>query len=249
MAPPRESPVEPRLQEGPVYELRTYIAAQERFEHLVKRFREHTDRLFRAHSMQPFGYWVPTEGPPISKRTLVYLLKHASRYEAWKNWVAFTNDPEWQNVLDQPLFQRLIIGKPESVFMTQNAYSDEVSIEMESRGGIFELRTYTAEKRQLSALNARLRKHTAASFTRHGMKNIADWTPFDSPHSSNQLFSLLHHASREQADASWKALINDADWQEVAKDSKRNGKLLVEPPQRLLLRALDFSPLQESSDH
>jgi len=243
-APPRESPVEPRLQDGPVYELRTYIAARDRFEHLVKRFREHTDRLFRKHNMQPFGYWVPTEGPPISKRTFVYLLKHPSRYDAWKNWVAFTNDREWQRVLDQPVFQRLLIGKPESIFMTLNAYSDDVSNEIESLGGIFELRTYRAEKRQLSALNARFRNHTAALFTRHGMQNIAYWTPFDSPNSSNQLIYLLHHASRQQADASWKAFGNDPDWKKVAQDSQRNGKLLAEPPQRLFLRALDFSPLR-----
>lgn len=243
-APPRESPVEPRLLDGPVYELRTYIAARDRFEHLVKRFREHTDRLFRKHNMQPVGYWVPTEGPPISKRTFLYILKHPSRYDAWKNWVAFTNDREWQRVLDQPVFQRLLIGKPESVFMTANEYSDDVKNEIESQGGIFELRRYTTEKDRLSALNARFRNHTAALFRRHGMKNIAYWTPFDSPDSSNQLTYLLYHTNRRQADASWRAFGDDPDWQKAAKDSQRNGKLLAEPPQRLFLRALDFSPLR-----
>jgi len=194
--------------------------------------------------MQPVGYWIPTEGPPISKRTFVYLLKHPSRYDAWKNWVAFANDQEWQQVLDQPVFQRLLIGKPESVFMTLNEYSDDVNNEIENPGGIFELRTYTTEKGQLSALNARFRNHTSALLNRHGIKNIAYWTPFDSPDSSNQLIHLLHHANRQQADASWRAFGNDPDWQKIAKDSQRNGKLLAEPPQRLFLRALDFSPLR-----
>jgi hypothetical protein len=58
------------------------------------------------------------------------------------------------------------------------------------------------------------------------------------------LIYLLHHANRQQADASWTAFGNDPDWQKVAKDSQRNGKLLAEPPQRLFLRALDFSPLR-----
>ena len=243
-APPRVSPVEPRLRDGPVYELRTYIAARDRFEHLVKRFREHTDRLFRKHNMQPVGYWVPTDGPPISKRTFVYILKHPSRYEAWKNWVAFTNDREWQRVLDQPLFQRLLIGKPESVFMTLNEYSEEVRNEIENPGGIFELRTYTVQNGQLAALNDRVQNHSAALFSRHGMKNIAYWTPFEFPGSSNQLIYLLHHANRQQADSSWKAFDDDTDWQKVARDSQRNGKLLVETRERSFLRAMDFSPLR-----
>jgi len=243
-APPPKSPVEPRLKNGPVYELRTYIAARDRFEHLVKRFREHTDRLFRKHNMEPVGYWVPTEGPSISKRTFVYVLKHQSRYDAWKNWVAFTNNREWQRVLDQPVFKGLLIGKPESVFLKLTDFSDKVRNKIEKPGGVFELRTYTAAKGKLTALNSRFRNHTARIFTRHGMKNVAYWTPFDSPDSSSQLTYLLHHSNRAQADMSWKSFADDTEWKKVAKESQRNGKLLAGPPQRLFLRSLEFSPLQ-----
>jgi len=243
-APPRDSPVEPRLKNGPVYELRTYIAAKDRFEHLVQRFRQYTDRLFRKHNMQPVGYWIPTEGPPVSKRTFMYILKHPSRYDAWKNWVAFSNDREWEQVLDQPVFQRLLIGNPESVFMTLNDYSERIRNDVEKPGGVFELRICTTHAGKLAALNSRFRDQTARLFLRHGMKNIAHWTPFDAPGSSNQLIYLLHHPDRRQADANWKAFVSDPEWQKVSRESQRDGKLLAEHPQRFFLRPLEFSPLQ-----
>jgi len=243
-APRRDSPVEPRLKDGPVYELRTYIAARDRFQHLTQRFREHTDRLFRKHNMQPVGYWVPTEGPPISKRTFVYILKHPSRYDAWKNWVAFNNDREWEQVLDQPVFQGLLIGKPESVFMTLNDYSERIRNKVRSPGGVFELRTYTTSAGKLVSLNSHFQNQTARLFVRHGMKNVAYWTPFDVPDSSNQLIYLLHHSDRRQADASWNAFVSDPEWQKVSRDSQRDGKLLAEHPRRLFLRPLEFSPLR-----
>ena len=52
----------PRVDVGPIYELRIYAAAEDRLGHLIKRFREHTDRLFRKHKMEPIAYWLPTDG-------------------------------------------------------------------------------------------------------------------------------------------------------------------------------------------
>ena len=139
----------------------------------------------------------------------MYILKHPSRYDAWKNWVAFNNDREWEQVLDQPVFQGLLIGKPESVFMTLNDYSERIRNKVQSPGGVFELRTYTASAGKLVSLNSRFQNQTARLFVRHGMKNVAYWTPFDVPDSSNQLIYLLHHSDRRQADASWNAFVSD----------------------------------------
>ncbi|MFP6763777.1 MAG: NIPSNAP family protein, partial [Planctomycetaceae bacterium] len=112
VTPAIESPVEPRLTAGPVYELRIYAAAEGRFPHLLKRFREHTHRLFTKHRMTPVGYWVPVDGPQRLRRTLIYILEHDSRYAAWKNWIRFSNDNEWKSVLENPSFQRLLTGPP-----------------------------------------------------------------------------------------------------------------------------------------
>ena len=86
----------PRLLEGPLYELRIYHASEGRFQHLIKRFREHTDRIFKKHGLKALGYWIPTEGSAKKRRKFVYLLEHPSRYEAYRNWINFFNDKEWE---------------------------------------------------------------------------------------------------------------------------------------------------------
>ena len=68
--------------------------------------------------------------------------------------------------------------------------------------------------------------------------------PFDKPESANTLIYLIHHASRKQADANWQAFLDDPQWQKVARESQVDGKILAARPERIYLRALDFSPLR-----
>jgi hypothetical protein len=79
------------------------------------------------------------------------------------------------------------------------------------------------------------------------MKNFGYWIPFDTPDSENTLIYLIHHESRQQADANWKAFVSDPDWQRVRKESEKNGKILAQPPERVFLRALDFSPTEQTT--
>ena len=181
---------------------------------------------------------------PRQRRKFVYILKHSSRYAAYQNWNAFTHDPEWKRVLERPEFQRLLSERPTSIFMTANDYSAKVPTLSTKVGGIYELRTYTAAGNKLNALNARFATHTTRIFTKHGMGNIGYWTPYDRPESKNTLIYLIHHESREKADKNWQAFSQDPDWQKVARDSQRQGKLLTKKPERLYLKPLDFSPLR-----
>ncbi|MEM7393681.1 MAG: NIPSNAP family protein, partial [Verrucomicrobiota bacterium] len=237
-------PPEPRLTETPLYELRIYTAKEGRFQHVIKRFRNHTDRIFKKRHLESIGYWIPTEGTAKKKRRFIYILKHASRYEAYRNWVHFNNDREWEAVLDTPEFRGPLAEKPISIFMTANDYSHAAKDVIEKPGGVFELRTYTAAPGRLSKLNDRFRHHTTRLFNQHGMKNVGYWTPFDTPDSSDTLIYLIHHESREQADENWKQFLADPEWKKVAAESRVDGRLLAEKPERIFLKALDFSPLK-----
>ncbi len=53
--------------------------------------------------------------------------------------------------------------------------------------GVYELRVYHAAPGKLADLLARFREHTTKLFDRHGMKNVAYWTPVDEPDKSNTL--------------------------------------------------------------
>ena len=128
--------------------------------------------------------------------------------------------------------------------MTANDYSAKAPTLSTKVGGIYELRTYTAAENKLAMLNARFANHTTKFFLKHGMSNVGYWTPYDRPESENTLIYLIQHESREKADKNWQAFSQDPDWKKVARDSQREGKLLIKKPERLYLKPLDFSPLR-----
>lgn len=107
-------------------------------------------------------------------------------------------------------------------------------------GPVFELRVYTAMEGKLADLVKRFREHTAMLFERHGMKNVAYWTPTDDPAKSKNLIYILKHPSREAATANWKAFQDDPEWQQVRNKSEENGKL-VEKVDSTFMTLTDFS--------
>jgi len=64
-----------------VYELRVYHTYPGKLDDLLKRFREHTTKLFEKHGMKNVAYWTPLDEPAKST-TLIYVLAHPSREAA-----------------------------------------------------------------------------------------------------------------------------------------------------------------------
>ena len=104
----------------------------------------------------------------------------------------------------------------------------------------FEMRIYYAAPGKLDDLLARFRNHTTALFEKHGIANIGYWLPLTN--SENKLVYLLAYPSREAREKSWKEFGADPTWQQVAKESERNGKL-VSKAESIYLQPTDFSPL------
>ena len=107
--------------------------------------------------------------------------------------------------------------------------------------GVYELRVYHAAPGKLGELLSRFREHTTKLFERHGMKNIAYWTPLDEPEKSNTLIYILQHPSRDGAAVNWKSFQDDPEWKSVQSKSEANGKL-VEKVESTFLTLTDFSP-------
>jgi hypothetical protein len=105
-----------------VYELRTYTCNDGKLEALKARFRDHTIAIFKRHNMESIGYWVPQD-PERSKNTLIYIIAHASREAAAKNWAEFRADPEWQKVQKESEAAGPIVQKTESVYMSPTDFS------------------------------------------------------------------------------------------------------------------------------
>lgn len=105
-----------------VFELRTYKTHPGKLQALEARFRDHTTRIFSNHGMQVVAYWTPTELPEASN-TLIYVLSHASRAQADKNWKAFIADPEWKRVAAESQKDGKILVSIDRVYMQSTDFS------------------------------------------------------------------------------------------------------------------------------
>ncbi|HTR65352.1 MAG TPA: NIPSNAP family protein [Terriglobales bacterium] len=106
---------------------------------------------------------------------------------------------------------------------------------------VYELRVYHTYEGKLDDLLTRFREHTMRIFEKHGMTNVAYWTPTDEPLKGKTLFYVIAHASREAAISNWKAFGADPEWQSVQAKSEADGKL-VEKVDSTFLMLTDFSP-------
>ena len=224
-----------------VLELRIYTCEPGKLEACNERFRDHTTQLFEKHGIENIAYWVASEGPTAGN-TLYYIIRHTSREAATKSWEAFRADPEWQAVrqASEEKHGKILAKPPEVIFMTETDYSPPT--EKAQPDKVYELRIYTAAEGKLADLNSRFREHTEKLFNKHGMRSIGYWSPTDEPKSTNQMWYVLEHASRDAATASWKAFVSDPEWQAVAKQTEANGKLLEKAPEAVYLKTVDYSP-------
>ncbi|MFO1149885.1 MAG: NIPSNAP family protein [Alsobacter sp.] len=76
-----------------IYEMRTYRCLPGRLPALLKRFQEHTLRIWDRHGIRQAGFWTYAVGP--SNNELVYLLAWETMAEREQKWPAFASDPEW----------------------------------------------------------------------------------------------------------------------------------------------------------
>ncbi len=103
---------------------------------------------------------------------------------------------------------------------------------------LYELRTYTANEGKIDALHSRFRNHTMGLFEKHGIKNIAYWSPAEEP---NKLVYIIAHTSAEAAQASWGAFVEDPEWQKVYAASIADGRLVANI-ESVYMTKTDYSP-------
>ena len=104
------------------FELRTYYCLPGRFPNIVKRFTDHTTKIFEKHGMQNIAYFA-TDEPNGKQSDLVYLLAHKSTDEAKKSWSAFVADPEWIKVRDNSEKDGKIVERIASVYLKPLQFS------------------------------------------------------------------------------------------------------------------------------
>jgi hypothetical protein len=130
-----------------------------------------------------------------------------------------------------------------TVFAALAALASSLSLfsaDSDSAGPVYELRVYFAAEGKLDALHARFRDHTITIFENHGMKNVGYFVP-EGKNDDRKLVYFLEHKSRDAARQSWKDFGADPEWQQVAKESEKNGRL-VSRVESTFLELTDYSP-------
>jgi hypothetical protein len=108
---------------------------------------------------------------------------------------------------------------------------------------VFEIRTYTVAPGQLPLLHKRFRDHTMQLFEKHGMTNVAYFTPVDTALSRTTLVYVLAYPNREAATKAWADFRNDPEWKKVTAASDAEG-LKVLKVQSMFVNPTDFSPMK-----
>lgn len=103
-----------------LYEMRTYYAADGKYEELHERFRDYTLRIFAKHGIQSVGYWTPKEN---TKDVLIYILTYPNEGFRDNAWANFRADPEWQNAVKITELTGKLVDRVESVYLYKTDYS------------------------------------------------------------------------------------------------------------------------------
>ena len=231
-----------------VYELRIYTAAPGKLDALNARFRDHTVKLFEKHGMTNVAYWVPVDN---KENQLIYLLSYASKEARDKSFREFGADPAWRAALQASQAGGSLTAQNgvKSMLLTPTDYSPGMSAGGSSKGGVIEMRTYTATAGKLDNLNARFRDHTLKLFEKHGIKNLGYFTPIKGQRGVNDdtLVYFLAHESPEAAKKSFDTFRVDPDWvkAKAASEQKAGGSLTTEGGVKsVFMKPTDYSPMK-----
>jgi hypothetical protein len=116
-------------------------------------------------------------------------------------------------------------------------------VDAQSKGRVYELRTYTTPEGKLADLHARFRNHTVKLFEKHGMTNVGYFVPQDVPLAKNTLIYVLSHKDRETAKQSWDEFRKDPEWVKARTASEVNGALTTQVVS-VFMDPLDFSKMK-----
>ena len=231
-----------------LYELRIYTAEKGKLDALHARFRDHTLKLFEKHGITNIGYWVPVKN---DENKLYYIIAHKDKAGRDESFKKFGADPDWQKAVKESQKDGSLTTKDgiQSILLTATDYSPPVKAEKAKEDRVFELRTYTATKGNLDALNSRFRDHTLKLFEKHGMTNFAYFTYPKGLNKTGEdvtLLYLLAHKSEEDAKKSFDAFRQDPAWTNAKDASERKaGGSLTEKEggvKSLFLKPTDYSP-------
>ncbi len=224
------------------YEMRIYTATKGNLNNLLKRFRNHTTKLFEKHGMTNVVYLTPLDN---AEEKVYYVLSYPNRAAREASWKAFMADTAWQSVQKASEINGGLVAKVESIFMNTTDFSPN-NFKSSLNSNVWEFRKYTATPNNLPILLERFRGFTVKRFEEYGMTNKMYWTVMDGEQDSDKmLYYFLTHPSQEAAKEAFDKFRADPEWVATRKASEvKGGGPLTTKVESIFMVATDFSKLK-----
>jgi len=104
-----------------IYEQRVYSCIPGKLPALLKRFENHTLRIWEKHGIKQLGFWTVLVGD--GNNDLHYMLVWDSLADRERKWNTFQADPAWHKARDESEKDGLLIANIRSAFLRPTAFS------------------------------------------------------------------------------------------------------------------------------
>jgi hypothetical protein len=220
------------------FEMRTYTTHEGKRADLIKRFQDHTLRLFEKNGIENVAYFLPVDE---SDQTLSFILGYPSEDSRDELWNKFANDPAWKAAQKASEANGPLVRKVDQVFMVWAPGLNDTAKPTPS--GIFQMRTYHCLPDRIDNIQARFRDHTRALFAKQGLKNYSYWLTVEKSGAQPKLVYILGHSDQAEFDAAFERFRTDSDWIKARDESEASGKI-VDKIDAKYLKSLPFSPMK-----
>ena len=235
------SPPNPLPKDTLCYELRIYTCNKGKLNDLMRRFRNHTMKIFENNGMTNVGYWTPVDN---EEEKLYYILSYPNRVARDTAWKRFSRDTMWQRVARESEVNGKIVAKVESIFLKTTDFSPNNFTENSQH--VWEFRIYTTTPNNLENLLSRFRDHTVKLFENYNIISRAYWTATDAAQGSDKmLYYFVTHKTEAAGKASFDAFRKDEEWLRVRKASEeKGGGSLTTKIESIYMTPTEFSPIK-----
>jgi hypothetical protein len=103
------------------YEMRIYYILPNRYQNIVKRFKDHSRELLSKQGMVNVVYFDTVEKDGAQPK-LIYFLQHKSESSAKQSWDGFRNDPKWVEIRNASEVSGRIVDRVESIYMKKSDF-------------------------------------------------------------------------------------------------------------------------------
>lgn len=104
-----------------IYELRAYDCLPGRLPALLRRFTDHTLRIWEKHGIRQAGFFTTMIGERSER--LTYFLAWDTLSDRETRWTAFVTDPEWEKARDESERDGQIVANISSQLLSPTAFS------------------------------------------------------------------------------------------------------------------------------